>query len=656
MRNICLLFPVMIFLSNALFAQDRSVYEGPYVFQEKEGEATFEFLEQNEQEQVLDGFFRFDFLENDSSDQTILYKFQVTGEYDENKRSGTWIFDQEKHRVIIEDVVNFKPVNRLESEEVYVEAEYKDGIKTGVWNFKENVFVNGKLNPKADATGISFSEGKIVKNIDYRDFEGDFTQLIRGEINESGYMDGEWSLAYLENGILVSEVRNYENGFLLGIKRRNLETGEGLEEVIFYETIGKLQRLQEENPNSFSIAERNFGLLYNDGFQSDRPQVKIQKAGNRFIDDFISKLLQYDGVSPDPSNGDKYPFFTRRFQYNFDSEQEKLLVAIQEKYQTFKDTVLKYSNLNALELNAEKSDSLAFTQAYFNNRSIKIDQMKELMDLIESGNIQFYDLENFTKGGISFLSPLEVISYSYDNQEKRKIFDQDVGYGGKSGFLEVVNTYLNSELDLSEKLALYANEKLYSLEINSRLIALEEEISEQRALVETIYGNHEAINEREERFFDDFSENFLQDRFNDLLKSYAEADNSEIKSDQGRLLLDFLKEMQTIYPDLAAVFLRNEDLDKLYKEETFDPFTYTRYQARAKERLYEAGAVKLFDHYLDALVQENDYTRIRNHIDKIELLQQKMTDLREGSTKSLERKLGRNNSPNRIAALLDLQR
>lgn len=654
MRIFFLLFSVLVITGETLFAQDRSVYEGPYTFQEIEGLATYEFLDENDQDQVMDGFFRFDYQEKDSLDQTILYKFQVTGEHDKNKRSGTWIFDEEKHQIIIEDVVDFELIHSLISEEVYVEAVYEEGIKTGVWTFKENVFVDGELAPKADATGISFSDGKIVENIDYRNFEGDFTQLIRGEINTEGFMDGEWSLVYLDKEVLVSEVRNYENGFLLGIRRRNLESGEGIDEVIFYETIGKLRRLQEGDANSFKIANKNFGLPYNDGFQSDRPQLKIQQAGNAFIDSFISRLLQYDEVSPDPLDGERYPFFTRRFEYNLDGNQERLLSSILEKYKSLEDSVSKYAALNALELNAEKSDSLAFTNAYFKNRSRKLDQMKEFIGLINSDDIRYYDLENFTRGGINFLSPMEVIGYTYGEQQKRQILNMDVGYGGKSGFLEVVDSYLDAELNLTTQLASFANEELHTLEVNSRLLALEEEISEQRALVETLYQNHKAINEEEKQFFDDISDNFLNNGFNELLKTYAEADNSEVKSDQGKILLDFLNEMEVLYPALSAIFPRNENLDELYKEETFDPFTYTRYKARAKERLYEAGAVKLFDHYLKQLVQESDYTLIIEHINQIELLQQKMTALREVSTKSLERKIGRSNNPNRIAALLDL--
>ncbi|WP_162417582.1 hypothetical protein [Cyclobacterium roseum] len=646
------LFLLFLFHVGIGFAQVKSVYEGTYTFHGKEGTATFEFLEE-EEEMVMDGFFRFDYLEKDSADQTILHKFQVTGEHVRNERNGTWIFDREIHRISLEDVVNFEIVSRLKSENIHVEAMYSEGVKTGTWTFKQNDYVDGELNPKAEATGIVFSEGKIVEDFDYRNFEGDFTQLIRGEINSNGYMDGEWSLVYLKDSVLVSEVRNYENGFLLGVKQRNLQTGAAIQEVIFYETIEKLQNLESESQKRYKISSADFGLTYNDGFQSESPQLQIQKPGNRFVNDFLSKLLQYDESSPDAGNVGHYPLLTKRFEYTLYDDLEELLGSLEDKYALFRDTVENYSEMNALALNKDKSDSLAFTHAYFRSRTKKLDQMKELMELIRTGDIRYVDLNNYTQAGVPFLSPLDLIKYAYRDEEKSKFLTREVGYGGARSFLERVETNLQEEISLSAALASYANRELQSIEVSTRLVDLEEEITEKRSLVETLYENHDA-SEAEEQFFEAFRWGILERLFEEKLARYAETDEASIKIEKGRELLDFLNELETLYPELAAIYPRNREIDEVYKEETFDPFTYTRYKARAKQRLFEAGMEVLYPYYLSEMIREEDYTKIKEHLDKIALLQQKLIDLRDASTKSLERRLGRTKNPEKIASLLDL--
>lgn len=634
-------------------AQVKSVYEGEYTFQGKKGTATFEFLE-NSGEMVMDGFFRFDYLEKDSLDETVLHKFQVTGEQVRNKRNGTWIFDRETHRINLEDVVNFEIVSSLKSENIHVKAMYEEGVKAGTWTFKQNNYVNGELKPKAEAAGIVFSDGKIIKNFAYRNFEGEFTQLIRGEINSNGYMDGEWSLVYLKDSILVSEVRKYENGFLLGVIQRNLETGAAIKEVIFYETIEKLQKLDAGNQNPFKIASADFGLTYNDGFQSGSPQLQIQKSGNRFIDNFISKLLQFDKNNPKAGTNGNYPIITKRFEYELYDELDGLLSSLQEKYALFRDTVETYSEMNALALNKDKSDSLAFTHAYFKSRTQKLEQMKQLMDLIRTGEIRYVDLNNYTRSGVPFLSPLDLIAYSYRDKENRKILDREVGYGKALSFLKRVEANLEEEIRLSTDLARYANRKLQSIEVNSRLVGIEEEITEKRVLVESMYERHEAILESESHFFENFTDHFLGRLFTELLSDYAETEKPTTKISKGVQLLDFLNELETLYPALAAIYPRNEEIDKIYKEETFDPFTYTRYKARAKPRLFEAGMENLFPHYMTEMILEEDYTSIRKHLEKITLLQEKLIDLRDAPGKSLERRLGKTKNPEKIASLLDL--
>jgi hypothetical protein len=189
--------------------------------------------------------------------------------------------------VHLEDVVDFKVQSTLDSEEVEIRASYKEGQREGTWDYIENIFAENKVQPKARAEKIRFTNGYMVDNLHYRNFLGNYTQFIRGRINKTGLMHGEWSLVYLVDSVLISEVRNYENGFLLGVTRRNLETGQKLDEAIYFSTIDKLNKVNDGVNEGFQVAEGKFGVDFNDGYRSRALQQQIQMDGNAFMEGFI---------------------------------------------------------------------------------------------------------------------------------------------------------------------------------------------------------------------------------------------------------------------------------------------------------------------------------------------------------------------------------
>ncbi len=654
MRKLFLLSVLSVFQFTLVLGQSDQVYEGEYEFKGREGIATFEFTEGNDGNLILDGFFRFDLKEIDSLDQTLMTKFQVNGEFIDNQKNGNWSFDNERHKVNLEDVVDFEVKTSLESDAIEVKAVYKEGVREGSWEFNENTFTQGKLEPKATATSIKFSKGYIVDNIYFRSFEGNFTQYIRGEINENGYMDGEWSLVYLKDSLLISEVRNYENGFLLGLQRRNLETNDGIDEAIFYSTIEKLNQAGEGINEGYEIAERKFGLVFNDGYRPSAVPLKIQADGNDFIDEFISKLLQFDDAVDEEGNIVTYPFFTKRFEYNYKKETEESLAAIPQIYEQLEVLVTNFNEMNSLSLNRSKSDSLSFAHRYFSNRKTKVEQMAYFLDLIESGDIRYFDLNNFTSKGIEFMSPIDLITYEFQGDTLRRMIPRVVSVEGNESFFRSFELYLREELAIASNLGNYVTKELNEIEVNTKLLALESEILQQKNLVDSLYLNHGSISDDEQQMFLAIYTNFLERTFNDFSEQYAKAKDLTEKAEKGELMLDLLNELQNRLPELAAIYPTNLEIDERYMEETFNPFTYTRYDVRAKERLFESGAIRLFNHYKQELEEEEDYTQIRDHINKIEKLQERMIELRDANTSGLERRLRRNIDPSRIETLLEL--
>ncbi|WP_158856918.1 hypothetical protein [Lunatibacter salilacus] len=636
-----------------VFGQSESVYDGPYEFKGKSGQATFEFNEGTDGEIILNGFFSFDRKEIDSLDQTLLTKFQVKGSYKNNIKEGSWFYDQERHKITLEDVIEFKVLSQLESEDLEIKANYKDGLPHGSWELSEHKFSNNEKSIRAIAEKINFEEGVMTGEISYRNFLGGYTQFLRGKVNERGFMDGEWSLTYLKDSMLISEVRKYENGFLLGVVRRNLDSGDRIDEAIFYSTIEKLNQVNDGLNKTFSISEKVFDYNYNDGFRTGSLERQIQVSGNEFLSNFLKDLLQFDDSIDEDGQLERYPFYTKRFEFDISSDDMDLLVEIPVLFDQIMDSVERYSEMNSLSLNRTKTDSLAFSHAYFANRVEKLHLMENFVNLLRTGEIVHYDLSNYAKDGVDFMFQEDLVTYSYQDITLNKLLPRQVFYDESETFLPKFKTYLDEELRFITDISNYVTSELFEIEINSRLVALEASIVQRKIELDSIYANHLAKSDAEKAFIEDFAVNFLVNRFDELSEVYASSIDFDNKFDQGNVMLDLLGELEKRLPSIAMLFERQIAIDEVYMEETFNPFTYSRYDQRAKERLFQAGET-LFYHYMDQLKAENDYTQIKDHINNIEKLQDRMYELRDQDTRTIERRLGKRTSATRIASALGL--
>lgn len=648
-----LLLLFALFFKFTAFGQSESVYDGPYEFKGKSGQAIFEFKEGKDGGIILNGFFRFDRTYIDSLDQTLLTKFQVSGSYLNNVKEGSWSFDREWHKIALKDVIDFKVISELESEDLEIKANYKAGLPHGRWQLYEHKFSNNEKSLKATAEKIDFVGGVMIGEVSYRKFLSGYTQFLRGKINDLGFMDGEWSLVYLKDSILISEARKYEDGFLLGVVRRNMVSGHRIDEAIYYSTIEKLNQINEGTNEYFNVSEKVFDYNYNDGYRMETIERQIQLAGNEFLSKFLKDLLQFDDSINKDGELQRYPFYTKRFEFDISGDDLHLLAEIPVLFDHLQDSVNRYSEMNSLKLNRSKSDSLAFSHAFFSDRVEKLDKMENFVNLLRTGEVIHYDLTNYTRDGVDFMSREDEVTYVYQDDTLSVLLPRMVSFGDSGTFLQKLKAYLDEELSFVTNIANYVNSRLFEIEVNSRLVALEARIVERKVEVDSLYSNHLAKYDAEKSFIEEFAINFLVGRFDDRSEIYASSVDFESKFDQGNVMLDLLDELEKRLPTIAILFERQVALDELYMEETFNPFTYSRYDQRVKERLYDAGA-NLFQYYLDNFKTEDDYTQIRDHISTIEKLQDKMYELRDQDTRSIERRLGRRGSPSKLASTLGL--
>jgi len=642
---ILFLFPIMV------FAQEK--FQGEYTFNGLQGEAIFELVKGEGDAVVRQGEFKFTRREKDREDRTRIYKTIVNGFYDSDKKTGLWNYLDEKHSIELNDVNNFRLDYNINSQQIKLEASYLEGIPHGKWIFKENVYSEGKLNLKSEADEIHFSKGQIEGFFQYKSFLENKTLFIRGEVSDGGFMNGEWTFVYKNDGILISEVRNYEKGFLLGLVKRDLLTDEILEELVFFEVINKLNKVNNKENNGFRISEERFGIFFNDAFLSNDAEFKSQLSGNSFISEFLKNVLRYDESYVDADeNLIQFPLHTRRFVYELTRSQQRMIEDLPDEYERQKRVVRDYSNRNSLRINRQRSDSLAFANAYFEFKIEKLKEFEELINLIKTKSIQFFDVKEMFNSGIPFIREKEIIEYKFDDLPQFREIEYDLSKF-ESDFYAGLSDYFRQMGITIRTVKAYVDESLSEIERDDDLRAIENRVQSQKLALDDLYLQFENLNEDQKKIISSVHSNILTNSFENILQEYSRLNIFTDKKQKARLMEDLLEEMSNNYTDLIGIPEFRVTLDVLYQEEVFNHFTFSRYDQRAKPKLYEAGE-KLFDYYIESLKKEQDYSEIRTWLNKLKDLMIRMEELRYEDTRRLENRINRRMDVGRIESLLEL--
>jgi hypothetical protein len=644
---------IILFLLSPSLLFSQQIYKGEYSFNGLSGEGNFEFVEGEGNKMIKQGDFVFLRKQRDPEDKTRLYRTEVIGVYEQDKKTGVWEYQDEKHEVTLNDIEDFKLLYDINSQQIKLRANYKNGTPDGRWIFEENEFRDGKLNRKSQADDFLFRNGSIQGKFQYKSFVDNKTHFIRGELNRDGFMNGEWTFVYQDKNKLVSEVRNYENGFLLGIVKRDLESDDILEEVVFFQTIKKLNQVNNNENKGFRVSEDKFGILFNDGFLSGSEQFAVQNSGNDFINEFLTSILRYDARYV-TQKGElvEYPIHTKKFVFELTRAQQRIVEDLPAKFDRLQTTVRDYSERNALNLNRQKSDTLSFAYAFFQIQAKKLIEFSEIINLLRTKEIQYYDLESLSEEGLAFLTERDVVEFSFSDSLYSRVLEYEIGDLNKS-FYESLSSYVNQMEQKTSEIKNFVDKSLARIERDEDLRAIQNQIQTKRDELGQKFQQSEDNDEVTNGLIQGIHDNILGKGFEKLNERYAKEENFDGKKEIARVMLDLLHEMDNQYNPLVRVSRDASQLDELYMEEVFNPFTFTRYDQRAKNRLYESSE-KLLDYYLDGIKAETEYTEVKNWLNKISKLFERMGELREADTRNLERRINRRLSVSKIESLLEL--
>ncbi len=645
-------FGLLLFYPALLFSQ--SEYKGKYIFEGIDGDAEFEYrIEDNNP--ILEGDFKFRSKIIDSLDKRKLFKLNVIGSYKENKKHDNWEYITEDHLLVLNDVIDFEPDYTLQSTKLEVNGFYKEGLPHGEWILKENIFSGINLRVNARSYDLRFSEGAIIGNFLFEKYKGKEVLKVEGKTLENGVMDGNWEFIYLENDQIIKETRRYEKGFLIGLNKINEGTNETIQEVIYYNTINKLNALEEGEEVQFRISDNYFGLIYNDGFQDLSTEFAGQSSGNELLEEFLIKTLSYDSIFV----GEreilvKYPINTRRFRYELSEEDLQNLEDLEKEFRKFQNDVNSLADRNALAINKSRTDSLAFAYEFFQYTSKQVEEFSQVIDIFSSDDIFYIDQSNFSKDGFSFLKKVDFIEYQY--QEENRSFE--IAYESLEDddkkLTELFRMYIAEKQEIVDQVSDYVLNQLKIIRQSEELADLEENILEKRESIDELIDALEIDDLPTQSLFNSVKQNIYVSEYNALNEEYSEIENAEERFEKGQEIILLLETMEFLVENIPELANKWTDVVDLYTESTLDPFTFnTSFKVLRKRRLVEAGSI-VYNSYLNNIRDESSYKTIKDYFLDIEKLIFRMEELREANTNRLEKRLGSETDVSQIIKILGL--
>lgn len=640
-------------IPNSLFGQ--TPYKGKYIFNGIDGEGEFTYKLGANNRAILDGEFEFESKRIDSLDKRKLYKLNVTGNYSDNKKTGQWNYIDENHLIYLNDVMEFVPDISLESTRKEIKANYKEGVPHGSLEFKENVFIDENLRIQARSYNLSFFEGNLQGEFRFEKLHQGNILKIKGDATEKGVMTGNWEFEYLENGILIKETRRYEDGFLIGLNKIEKDSGTTIQEVIYYNTINKLKAIDEEEDVPYRISDNYFELTFNDGFRNLSNEFSGQTNGNQLLGEFLLKILTYDTLYVNAQNElIAYPLHTKRFRYELSDEDKSNIDSLEREFNKLENDVTVLASRNALAINRNRKDSLAFAYEFFQFNQEKIMDFRDVVDIFSSDDIYYIDQSNFFREGFDFLTSKDVIRYEFEEKTYEKVIEYNSLDNNSKKLIELFRVYINEIQQKVNEVGGYVLGELNQIKQSEDLETIEDEILQAKNQLDSLYSNFESESISVNSVAFQIRQNILNNQFNDLNEEYSSLENYEERFKKGLEIMELLETTETVFQSLPKLSVAWEGIVELYTDVTLDPFTFNpSFKVLRKRRIVEAGE-KVFYSYLEDIKNESSYNNLKDHFLDIDNLLFRMEELREGNTSRLERRLGSETDISQIKKMLGI--
>jgi hypothetical protein len=196
--------------------------------------------------------------------------------------------------------------------------------------------------------------------------------------------------------------------------------------------------------------------------------------------------------------------------------------------------------------------------------------------------------------------------------------------------------------------------KLETLETSREVSGLNDNISQQKIEMDSVYsfpstyGTLDYLLRKTKRDFE-------EEVYKEQMEGFLQEENMDEKISIGQSLLVNLEIMKEIHSAAINIATRREQIDELYTEYTFDPFTFSdQVPVRKKKRLYNFVTEDVIEKILvRAGEKTSEPTEVLKELQLVQQMQERLVFLEDKNTRRMERRLLRSDSLSESIELLN---
>lgn len=615
-------------------AQLRQPYSGPLQVGNLNGNANYTY-KVVEGDTLLDGIFQI----KRSSLEALLQKsdssFSIIGNFTNNYPSGDWRFQFGEFKSdSTAQVVDFQYKLNVDGVQNEAFGKINMGKPDGIWRFNTNQIKNSEIAQVLFKSTIEFDKGIPQKNFQIQNT----TSTLVGRFLRNGLAHDEWTL-YTEDDLDAVETWQFSDGWLREIKVNDNT------KITFFSQV-------PQKSKTIAMDSRYFEVLKLRTSQNENYQVLKQNM-SALLEENAAQYEKINALLADLSESSSfYPEFKVRVgHYPLDSIETGQLASIKDLHGRSKPIVkdfLDNTQLNILRLSDERANYLyKAIQAISNQFIIPFDKFnsydkKEIIELLSRPEL----ISSLWPDGIP--NKQLVLDNSSESTYTGPNADQfEFGEASMAG-LEQMAAYIAST---TGAIAAELNVKLAKDKRQQEYVTIEEQLIQKRnKLNEHVNAIYDSI----PKTYGDALKN-VQRFADERLATYSTMQESDGKLTLGRKLVNCFDKLYDLSKAVSIQPKRDMEVEEKYLDAIWNPFMATIMNEEVKKHITTSYRRVLIPYLVNQTTTALNCENAASLVRAFDETHERLLQLRDEDTQKLERKLKREQDPNVVMQLFNLQ-
>ena len=608
------------FAGCSCFAQNIRTYSDSLTLLESRGVVEYDYyIKQNDT--IKDGNFQF-YATSQTEDGNEIPLLSVTGTFKNGKPDQEWILKIEDYELSDKkQFKNYRFVTELNGTESIVSGSFKSGLPHGEWRVIERVIASSQITDTIYDSSNKYDAGIPIQTLRINAADG----AVIGRRLRDGFAQGNWSFIS-QDGLRDEETWEFENGLLQFI---DVIQENGVQQIPMFDA-------DKENYQN-SVLDRHYLDIIK--LTEESQDASVRSSIIDLIDrdlDFKNKFLEImQALNVETSlhlGKVRIPYFP------LTEQEQDLIGTISEVYYDSKevsDIILNNTQLAIRKLSNPQIDGLyRLTQSI---DSTYLMPSQRLVNYYERDLMIYEPRENIVQK--LFENPELETNSLIENQSAEEI----------TSLKDVLRTLENVQENL-EKIRELLKDDIDAQQLRTKFLPEESAlIADSQRLSSKIDSLVNTVNQNQSDAMKGLKP-FLVSR----LTEYANMPEGFNKLDQAKGLQQCFYKVDVLLDSLALLPEKQKQIDYLYKDKIFNPFTSTLMDGKIKKRITEAYYEKAMPYLLKQVAQLNSCDDIDALTAAFDSLHQRLAALRDEETYRLERRLRKADDPVEVLRLFQV--